>query len=272
MKSLKLKNIERHPLCVDLDGTLVKTDTLVEAVFALIRHNILFGSKSDLALKKVVYILRIKFSRTLSLILEFLALYYSDVLDLIKMNEQEEELLYSQPQSPHKIAEAVSAHLGLFSSVFASDDKHNLKGEAKAAFLVERFGQKGFDYIGDSRHDLAVWRNAERAYLVNASLLLEKRARNSSRVIQNMLGRSPRTRLILTNSDTSVGKKFISVHADVARTRVSDLKMWFQAVCAFFSFSFMASSVYVLNDLLDLDSDRKHPENRKGHLLQEICP
>ena len=60
-----------------------------------------------------------------------------------------------------RVAQAVADFLDLFDEVIASDGERNLKGEAKAAALVARFGMRGFSYVGNDSCDLAVWRAAQ---------------------------------------------------------------------------------------------------------------
>ena len=62
--------------------------------------------------------------------------------------------------SDRNFAEAIAAHLGIFDEVHGSDGKLNLKGDRKAKFLEDRFGFRGFAYMGDSKADLPVWQRA----------------------------------------------------------------------------------------------------------------
>ena len=70
----------------------------------------------------------------------------------------------------------VANHVGVFDEVLGSDGKTNLRGGNKLKALIEKFGERGFDYAGNSPADLAVWRGAREAIVVNASAAVLKRA------------------------------------------------------------------------------------------------
>ena len=166
--------------------------------------------------------------------------------------------------SNKKYAAQVAAYLDLFDHTWASDAELNLRGRNKAHRLVEAFGEKGFDYAGNSRVDLSIWRRARQALLVDAS---ERVSREAEAVC------SPGRRF-----DTEPVS--LTLHLDAMRThqwlknlllfvplvmahQVQNPALLWQAVLAFLSFCLCASSVYLLNDLLDLPADRRHPVKRR---------
>ena len=76
-----------------------------------------------------------------------------------------------------KLALSVSQYLGIFDEVIASDDKRNLRGSAKAKALINRFGVRGFSYLGNDRTDLEVWKDAYSGVLVNTKKSVNTQAK-----------------------------------------------------------------------------------------------
>ena len=156
-------------------------------------------------------------------------------------------------------ASAIAHHLGLFDEAHGSDGQLNLKGHRKGQFLEERFGLKGFCYIGDAKADLSVWKRASKAITVNAPSDLR---RHTEKVCENVehLG-----------CHSNVGMAYVKalrphqwlknglVFLPTLAAHQLDGVTFLLALLAFISFGLVASSVYVLNDLLDLAADRMHP-------------
>ncbi len=154
------------PLCVDLDGTLVKTDCSWEAAAQMLfRHplqllGILWSCGRGRAWMKR------EMSNAAHLRVESLP-FNADVIGLITQARSAGRKALLVTASDQLVADRVAAHLKLFDEVIGSDGVTNLKGTAKAALLVQRFGRGGFDYAGDSAADIPVWEAARRAYAVN---------------------------------------------------------------------------------------------------------
>src|SRR5258708_10449996 len=154
------------PLCVDLDGTLVRTDTLTEGLIALVgsmQLHVLFGAlTAGRAGLKARVAAQAAFDPTL-------LPYNEALLNYIRDERAKGRHIVLATAANDVVAERVAAHLGLFDEVIASTAQHNLKGPAKAEALVARFGASGYAYAGDSSADLAVWRHAAAAVLVNVT-------------------------------------------------------------------------------------------------------
>ena len=155
------------PLCVDLDGSLVRTDTLVESLFAL-------GPSWQVAsaLLQLVRGGRAAFKRAVTQAADLdpaLLPYNQELLAYLREQKQSGRRLVLATAADAGVARSIADHLRLFDEVIASDGVDNLKGEAKARALVDRFGVGGFAYAGDSRADLAVWAVAQAGVTVNAS-------------------------------------------------------------------------------------------------------
>ena len=144
------------PLCIDLDGTLVRTDLLWESMFALLRRNPLrlFQLPFWLAAGRARFKQRI----AAEVSLDPASLPYNrEMIEYLVRAKSEGRRLVLVTASHASPARAVADHLGLFEEVIATDGERNLKGSEKRSELIDRFGEGGFDYAGDSRADLAVW-------------------------------------------------------------------------------------------------------------------
>ena len=162
------------------------------------------------------------------------------------------------------LAQAVAAHLGLFDQrVYGSDARVNLKGVHKVALLVEKYGARQFSYAGNSSADLPVWAQAQEGIVVNGSAGLVRRAQELTTVIQIFSEPVSWPRLMAKALRVHQWAKNVLVFIPVvASHQITDKMRLLQAGLAFLSFSFSASAVYILNDCLDLASDRRHPRKK----------
>jgi 4-hydroxybenzoate polyprenyltransferase/phosphoserine phosphatase len=251
-----------YPLVVDLDGTLVHTDMLHESALRVLRDSpmdtfrIPFWLSKGKALLKQHLASRTEFDPT-SLP------YNGELLDWLRQQKSAGRKLVLCTASDRSIALSIAGHLDIFDEVIASDGLTNLAGKHKAEALEQRFGRSGFDYAGNSIADLAVWKYARRAVIVNASTDLAKKAGEVCQVEQVF---PPRAR------GFSAWRRVLRVHQWLknlllfvpifAAHQLTNTDSWVSLTFAFFSFSLCASSVYIANDLLDLESDRQHPRKQ----------
>jgi 4-hydroxybenzoate polyprenyltransferase len=164
------------------------------------------------------------------------------------------------------VADSVAAHTGLFDAVFASDGALNLKGAAKAHFLAEKFGAHGFDYVGDAAADVPVWHAARTAYVVEPDPGLKLRAQAAStrvEIVGERPGLAARMRVWARALRVHQWAKNILVFVPVVAGHRVQPHILAAAAAAFAAFSLCASSVYLLNDLLDLPHDRLHASKRR---------
>jgi len=163
-----------------------------------------------------------------------------------------------------KYATAIAEHLGVFDLVMASDESRNLSGKRKADMLVERFGEGRFDYAGNEDCDLKVWERARAAWVVNASGSLAQRAARISRLDQHLPASRAGLKTWLKAIRLHQWLKNLLVFVPLlASHRFLEVGTLATTLAAFVAFGLCASGVYVLNDLLDLPSDRVHPRKRK---------
>ena len=166
---------------------------------------------------------------------------------------------------------AIAAHLDCFDEVHGSDGATNLKGGTKAAFLTERFGKDGFDYMGDSHADLAVWGQARRAITVGARDDLRRGAEGAAGVAVHLGAPRGAGAYLRALRPHQWAKNMLVFLAPLAG-HVTDPSAWLAALMAFVAFSLTASGVYVLNDLLDLAADRAHPRKCNRPLASGALP
>src|ERR1039457_953402 len=169
------------PLCVDLDGTLIKTDLLWESLARLLRRNpfqlllVLFWWTRGRAFLKRQLVQRVTIDPA--------ALpYHEPFLAFLREKKATGRKLVLVTASDRAMALPVANHVGLFDEVLGSDGKTNLRGANKLKALIARFGERGFDYAGNSSADFAVWRGAREAIVVNASAAVLKRADECTRL------------------------------------------------------------------------------------------
>lgn len=251
---------ELLPLCVDLDGTLVRTDTLVEGLIALLGRmrfgTILRGLARGRAGLKAVVAAETKADPEL-------LPYNGTLLDYIRAERAKGRRIVLTTAANETVACAIAGHLNLFDEVLASTATRNLKGRAKAEALVARFGEGGFVYAGDSRADLAVWRHAAAAVLVNVASGVAAKVRADGRVEYAIDDQPPLASALVRAIRPHQWMKNILVFVPIfTADAMADRASWIGGILAFLAFSATASSIYLINDLLDLAADRAHPRKR----------
>ena len=247
---------------VDLDGTLVRTDTLWESVVAAAMRQPLQFVAALLALRHG----RQHFKRQIAEITvpdpETLP-FRAELLRLIRQHRDSGGQLHLVTAAHQSIADAVAAHLGVFASATGSTAQRNLKGITKAAFLAERFPD-GFAYIGDSRADLPVWRRAQGALLVGCTeqLVLAVEAAGIP-ILANVPDRRPQARDYAKLLRVHQWEKNILILVPLLLGHaLGKPDAWLRVAMAFVAFCMVASSTYIFNDLADLAADRQHPTKR----------
>lgn len=248
------------PLCVDLDGTLIRTDLLFESVLALLRRNPLYLFCLPLWLGRGKAYLKHEIARRVEIDATRLP-YDVRVRDWLRANAARRQILCTA--SDRRLADAVAEHVGGFDAVLGSDGVRNLEGSTKADALCDRYGPNGFDYAGNAHVDLAVWRVARRAIVVNAPRGLLHRVRSVCDVAQVFEHQGNGWAVWLAALRAHQWPKNLLVFiALFAAHRALDPVAVLAALLAFAAFSLCASGAYLLNDLLDLDADRRHPLKR----------
>lgn len=260
------------PLVVDLDGTLVKTDTLWEAIFALAKQNIFNLFLLPIWLLKGKAQFKQEIAERVDLDVTIVP-YNRPFLNYLKEQKAQGRHLILATASNIKFAEQVAKCLGIFDAVVASDASTNLSGRYKLHALVSRYGEKGFDYAANSAIDLLIWVEARKGILVNASRSTQVRAGKLVDIEKIFTEPSPFPAAYLNALRLHQWFKNLLIFVPlVLAHQVQEPKLLLQAGLAFLSFGLCASSVYLLNDLLDLTSDRHHPIKRHRPLAAGILP
>lgn len=249
------------PLAIDLDGTLIRSDSLIEGLSTLTADWRIVPS--------LLYLLssgRAAFKRRiaeLSPLDPALLPYNENLLAYLRSQKSAGRRLVLATAADATLAHAVAAHLGLFDEVIASDGVRNLKGETKAAALVERFGIKGFAYAGNSRADLAVWRVAQGAVVVNAPGSVTAAAIATTPLEAEIDDRVGWALPLLRTMRPHQWVKNLLVFVPIATAQAyGEASAWLGAIVMFAAFCATASAIYIINDLTDLAADRAHPRKR----------
>jgi len=250
------------PLVVDLDGTLLRTDSLHESTLLLLRagpHRV-FSLPVWLAGGKA----RMKREIAQRVDLDVADMpYHDELVAWIGAERERGRRIVLATAADEKVANAVSAHLGLFDEVIASDGAANRSAHQKAALLVEKFGERGFDYAGNSRDDLPVWERARRAIVVSASAGVRRAAAERTEIEREFAAQRGGLRAWIKALRLHQWMKNLLLFLPLLGAhQIFDPALLTKAIVAFFAFGFCASSVYVVNDLMDLESDRHHPRKR----------
>lgn len=259
------------PLCVDLDGTLIRTDLLLESAVLLLKQNPLYLLAYPLWLSRGRANLKHEIASRVQLDATTLP-YDVRVLDALQA-EQARRPVVLCTASNQALAHKVARHLGTFSAVMATEGTRNLSGDNKAAALVDRFGENGFDYAGNERRDLAIWRHARSGWVVNGSTGLAERAGKVCRVAMVLPREGNAWHAWLRAFRLHQWLKNVLVFVPLlAAHLLMDPVALVRATLAFLVFGVCASSVYILNDILDLDADRRHPRKRKRPFASGSLP
>ncbi len=246
------------PLCVDLDGTLVRSDTLHENLLAVARTKPLallslprWLSEGKAAMKQHV--------GAVARIDAALLPYRDTVLDLIAQARAEGRKVILATAATANVAHAVADHVGLFDEVLCSSDSLNLSSHRKAEMLADRFGAGGFDYVGNHWDDVAVFAQARRVYLVSTGgrLLKAVQRRHPDATMLTEPAARPKVWLKAIRAHQWVKNVLVFIPLAAAGP-LTDPRLLGLAICAFVAFSLFASSIYILNDLIDLEPDRLH--------------
>lgn len=263
-----------RPLCVDLDGTLVATDTAWESILLLLRHRPMEAALLPIvALRGEAHLKRWLAQR---IIPDAATLPYRDaVLAFLRQEKLAGRKIILATAADANIAQAVADHLGLFDQVIATDGHNNCKGANKRQAIADALGAAAFDYIGDSRADLPVWAAAEQAHLVNPSQRVYQQVQNMAQVGKvfrdgpaSGWGRA----LILAMRPHQWIKNLLLAVPMLVGQQVADPHRWLLLAAAILTFSLTASALYLINDLLDLPADRAHPIKRRRPLASGALP
>ncbi|MCL3881725.1 UbiA family prenyltransferase [Marivita sp. GX14005] len=248
-------------LVVDLDGSLIRTDLLYETFWAAISKRWLNVFPALGAVFRGRAVLKRRLSELGEIDVSALP-YNSGVLKYVAEWHAQGGRTALVSASDQRLVSRVADHLGIFDDAIGSDGRSNLKGATKAARLNAVYGDAGYAYIGDSRADLAVWKDASEALTVGIAPSLEKRVRQVSQEATTLSPHEARLPHVIRAMRPHQWLKNVLVFLPLLAAHQFDFVTLSLALATFIAFSLIASSVYLLNDLLDLAADRAHPRKR----------
>ncbi len=250
------------PLCVDLDGTLVKSDTLVDSVLAMARQHPALLVKIPGWIGEGKAAFKQHVTSAVSLDVEHLP-YNKPLMEWLRAEHGRGRAIYLATAADRVLAERVAAYLGFFAGVLASDGATNLAGNNKLAAFRSHFGES-FCYIGNARPDLEVLSACEAPMVANPHGALSGGLRRGGvTVARSFEDRTPTVKSWLKAIRLHQWAKNTLIFVPVLLAHAWSVATITAAVVAFFSFGLCASATYIINDLLDIEADRRHPRKRR---------
>ncbi len=257
---------EEKCLFVDLDGTLIKSDLLFECLVPIIKNYFYAIFLAPFWLLKGKAYLKDKFSDLVSINPEILP-YNNNVLEYIRKEKENGSKIILATASNIKLAKSISDYLGIFDDVIASSKEENLKGKNKLnkikLYIKNNNINKEFSYLGDSEADVKIFNETNIPIVVG-----------NKNVFNKIKSKNDKTTFVDGENDFSLKKFFKMIRTYqwvknfliflplILAHKFLDVNLLLKALVAFFSFSFLASSVYIINDIMDVESDRIHPSKK----------
>jgi len=256
----------RRPLVLDLDGTLLRTDVLLESMVAALRRNPLS-----------LFLMLLWAARGRAVLKDRLARYAPPDVATLPVDPRVVALGRAAAEAGRPVvlataadrmtAQAVAESFPFIARVMASDGHVNLKGQTKAGALARAFPQ-GFDYAGDSAADLAVFAAAEKIVVVRAAASVIARARALDKPME-VLGTERASRLSIWAKALRLKQwaKNALIFAPIPLSgMLFNPHAWLAGVLALLGLGLVASATYLINDLIDLPNDRQHWSKRERPL------
>jgi len=251
-----------RPLCVDLDGTLVKSDTLIDSLLVLVRTRPELLLRLPACLFKGKAAFKAYITESVSLDVAHLP-YNRKVLQYLEEERGKGRVIYLATGADVHLARRVAAHLGVFTDVLGSDGTTNLTGDKKLDSLRIRLDASAFDYIGNHTPDLPLLAHAAEPMVANPTAGLRRglRARGIRPAREFSESRHPLQSIFKAARPHQWAKNLL-IFLPLLLAHGLALGPLLTALLAFGCFSLTASATYMINDLLDLEADRRHSQKR----------
>lgn len=250
-------------LAVDLDGTLLNTDTLFEGLAELMRRRPLWTLWQMMQLPFAIAKVKARIQSQARLEVDSLPVN-EGVLAYCRQAKAAGRPVWLVSAADQSVVETVAKRFGVFDRAVGSDGKTNNKGSAKALFL-EQAAPQGFEYVGDSRADLKVWVKARAASLVGGGASRARAVERMGVAIAQRLDRpkrGPKVWIKALRIHQWAKNALIFIPATMAM-QITNPSTLLTLLIAFPLLGAMASGTYILNDLVDLSADRSHPSKHK---------
>ncbi|MEE4184832.1 MAG: UbiA family prenyltransferase [Gammaproteobacteria bacterium] len=250
-------------LVVDLDGTLLQTDLLHESTFGLLRQNPFALFRLPVWLLQGKAFLKAAIASRVPLDPSLLP-WNEEFLAYLRQRHAAGDRLVLATASNERYAQAIADHLGIFSAVLASSNTVNMAGSEKLRHIHDLLGGQPFVYAGNGAADLPVWQGAAAAVLVNTPPRVASLAEAVGNVSRVFAARQDRlSKLLVAMRPYQWLKNLLVFVPLVLSHQLNNVTLVVNSTLGFVAFCLCASSVYLLNDLLDLAADRRHPTKRK---------
>ncbi len=244
------------PLVVDLDGTLLRGNVLFETFLAFLKQGLLGALQIPFWLLRGRATVKRELAARAPLSHETLPVN-DQVLALVKRERSRGRRVLLATAADRTVASPIADRLGCFDDVLASDGRTNLKGLRKAEALVARCPD-GFVYAGDSRADLPIWQRAREIVLVAAAPLTRRAATRLDKPTHTIATTSVLKALLACARLHQWAKNILVFAPGVLGGVISSGDVMTTTLLAFVALGLVSSSTYILNDLWDLDDDRRH--------------
>lgn len=250
------------PLYVDLDGTLIKSDVTFEAILLLLRKNVVYLALMPFWLMRGRPYFKKQLTQRVTVSPKHQP-FNKEFLQYLKDEKARgRELVLISASEQHQVEE-IGRPLELFSHIEGTNGPVNLKGANKLARIQELAGERDFGYAGNSLADLAVWAGASELILVNCPLsMISKLAEDAPEPRHFDKPRHPLRDLVRASRPHQWLKNLLLFLPLILSHRIDEPALLALSLVGFVSFCLCASSVYLFNDMLDLQSDREHPLKR----------
>ncbi|MEM1236086.1 MAG: UbiA family prenyltransferase [Pseudomonadota bacterium] len=246
----------KAPLFLDVDGTLLKTDLLFEAFWAGLGQSPLATLGACARHWRRPAALKSALADIVSLRYDLMPLR-KEVLALANDAREEGHVVGLASASDQRMVAGVAEANGIDGPLYGSDGERNLKGAEKSSALIKDYGQGGFIYAGDSAADLAVWEKAQAAIVVGSHKTAERSLAAKGISTTPIAGGWSHTDLIRALRPHQWVKNILLLLPMIAAHEFT-LATFGLVLLGMVAFSAAASSIYVVNDLLDLEADRLH--------------
>lgn len=244
------------PLVVDLDGTLINTDLLHEGILLLLKKNALYLFSCFAWILKGKAYFKNKLFSIVSVNYELLP-YNTGLLDFLQSEHGKGKRLILATASPSKCAHEISKLIPIFNEIYGTESI-NLKGRNKLNLLINRFGYFRFDYVGNSNSDLIIFASSRHSYLVNPGKSLESKVKKVSHLQDIWASKKMDFLNFIKAIRAYQWIKNVLIFIPLITSHSFDTTSFVNSMIGFIAFSLVASSGYLINDLLDLESDRAH--------------
>jgi len=265
-----VKDLNKKPLVVDIDQSLLRTDMLLESFWIAMGKDVVGAVRSAWQHLGDRALLKHEMARLSDLDVAHLPVN-EEVLQLARDAQEEGREVILASGSAQVLVDRLGERLDIDGNHLGSDAEINLTGSNKRQALVRRYGEGGYEYIGDAVVDLSVWRSSAKAYVVGASTTM-RRALSSMDIPTVEIAGGWRWRDLLRALRPHQWVKNILLLLPLIAAHDSDPGAIGVVLAAIVAFSFAASSIYIVNDLLDLEADRQHAKKKSRPFAAGTVP